>query len=143
MEAKKPRIRYPKAGKEKKETGKRALKFRRLTRMKDWWERVRGKPDMPLNADNTTKESCHGEISDEDIKLGLKHVHENLGHRTKDELCRMLRLGKARERALQLAKEFKCDECERHKGPRLSRSVKVRRTHRFNEEVMLDLIECG
>ena len=54
----------------------------------------------------------------------------------------MLRLGKTWSWAIELAKQFKCDECERHKGPRLSRTDKVRRTRRLNEELLLDLCEA-
>ncbi len=70
------------------------------TRLKDWWERARGMPGTELDGGGLSLEEQHAEISDADLAAGLRRLHVNLGHATKEEMGRVLRLGHARPRAV-------------------------------------------
>ena len=80
-------------------------------------------------------------MENRDIMMGLKKLHVNSGHCSVDDMYRMLKLGKARTRALQLCKKFRCAECERHQAPKISRNVKPKSTTHFGEKLGFDVIE--
>ena len=54
-------------------------------------------------------------MSDHDLDAGLMKLHVNMGHAPRNEMVKLLRLGKARARAIDRCKKFVCDECERMK----------------------------
>ena len=80
-------------------------------------------------------------MENRDIMMGLKKLHVNSGHCSVDDMYRMLKLGKARTRALQLCNKFRCSECERHQAPKISRTVKPKSTTHFGEKLGFDVIE--
>ena len=82
-------------------------------------------------------------MSDHDIDVGLMKLHVNMGHAPPSEMAKLLRLGKARARAIDRCMKFTCDECERIREPRISRGVKLRRTREFGEALGMDLIEMA
>jgi hypothetical protein len=77
----------------------------------------------------------------EDVTLGLRRLHVNMGHARQDDMMRVLRLGKARSKALEACRNFFCPECAHQTAPRIQRTSKPRRTSFFGEEVAIDLLE--
>ena len=49
---------------------------------------------------------------DDKIQSALQKVHKNLGHPANADLVRILKHGGANDRALELARSFKCPFCE-------------------------------
>lgn len=92
------------------------------TRLKDWWERVRQDPEC-------------GEISDEDIDAGLWKLHCSIGHGSREDMLRMLRIGKAWQRVISRCRQSSCDECARQKAPRIWRPVTVKKTRQFGDRL--------
>ena len=104
------------------------------TRVKDWWDRIRSP------AGGLREEDCL-HLSDDDIDSGLMKLHLNMSHAPKTEMLKMLRIGKARSRALQRCQQFECSECQRLVPPRIQRPVKLPRTSSFNQILGIDLLE--
>ena len=122
--------------------------MRSSTRIKDWWENIRsdqcGKhdPDKEACIDGLPDEVVgDGEMENRNTMMGLKKLHVNSGHCSVDDTYRMWKLGKARTRALQLCKKFRCAECDRHQAPKISRTVKPKSTTHFGEKLGFDVIE--
>ena len=112
--------------------------LRASTRIKDWWDRMKKAAVQP---------ELEGSLTDGDIDQGLWKLHVNMGHASKGDMLKMMNIGNGCERAKQRCRHFECDECARHKAPRVQRSSKVRSTKAFRDRLGLDLIEveltCG
>ena len=111
--------------------------FRSTTRVKDWYDKIKSTGPRPQDIPGWDG------ISDHDLDIGLMKLHVNMGHAPPTEMAKLLRLGKARARAIDRCRTFTCDECERIKEPRVSRPVKMRRTREFGQVLGLDLIELA
>lgn len=84
-----------------------------------------------------------GVMTDDDIIAGLKKLHEGMGHASRDDMLRALRLGRARGRAVRLCRTFQCPECPRQVRPRVPKVTQPRRTTHFAQELGMDLIEIA
>ena len=67
-------------------------------------------------------------------------IHKNLGHPSKELLCRALRIGGANKIAIRAASELKCDVCAETKPPKSHLPSKLADTYtEFNQGVGVDL----
>ena len=67
-------------------------------------------------------------------------IHKNLGHPSKELLCRALRIGGANKVAIRAATELKCDVCSESKPPKSHLPAKLADTYtEFNQGVGVDL----
>ena len=67
-------------------------------------------------------------------------IHKNLGHTSKELLCRALRIGGANETAIRAANELKCDVCAENKPLKSHLPSKLADTYtEFNQGVRVDL----
>lgn len=82
-------------------------------------------------------------MTDQEILDGIKKLHEAMGHCSRSDMLRALRLGKARGRAIHLCRKYECPKCPRHQRPRLPKITQLRRTTRFGEEAGMDLLEVS
>ena len=74
------------------------------------------------------------------VKLAIMRIHKNLGHLSKELLCRALRIGGANEIAIRAANELKCDVCVEKKPPKSHLPSKLADTYtEFNQGVGVDL----
>ena len=107
-----------------------------------WFRRFRADAKNARNRNPTEPR-----MPDADIQERLFRLHENLGHADRGDMLRMLRLGRAPERAVELCKTFSRHECPCHEYPRLHRTIAPKHTTQFNEEASLELFEvthtCG
>ena len=79
-------------------------------------------------------------VSEED-KRKLKKLHVNLGHPSREDFTRALRLARAREEIWRYAqKEFKCDVCEAHQKPKLNRPATIPRCYAPGRTVGVDVV---
>ena len=91
----------------------------------------------PLDDDTEMDKS---KVSREDQRL-IKKLHTNLGHPSNQELCRALRIARARSAVWRYVKEdFKCEECERNKKPRSARPAALPKTMEPCRTVGLDVV---
>ena len=69
----------------------------------------------------------------------VKKLHVNLGHPSKKDFYRALRMSRAREEVLQYFKdEFKCELCEEHQNPKPSRPASIPQVNQIElSELML------
>ena len=100
-------------------------------RVKDWARRVK--------LDRTDPKSAG--LSDQDIHGGLVRLHQNLGHGSRVDMLRMLKLEKGSDRTLAMCRKLTWKDCPRRLLPRLHRTVAPKRTKRFDEELAMDLLE--
>ena len=73
------------------------------------------------------------------IKASLKKLHQNLGHPPNEHLARILKHGGASTKALQLARDFACEQCIAQARPRLALPAQTNRVTEFNALVGLDV----
>ncbi|CAK9017487.1 Retrovirus-related Pol polyprotein from transposon RE1 (Retro element 1) (AtRE1) [Includes: Protease RE1 [Durusdinium trenchii] len=91
----------------------------------------------PLDDDTEMDKS---KVSREDQRL-IKKLHTNLGHPSNQELCRALRIARARSAVWRYVKEdFKCEECEKNKKPRSARPAALPKTMEPCRTVGLDVV---
>ena len=69
------------------------------------------------------------------MKLAVMRIHNNLGHPSKEVLCRALRIGGANRVVLRSANDLKCDVCfKKDKPPRSHLPAKLRDSYtEFNQ----------
>lgn len=82
------------------------------------------------------------EIRNEDeerLIVSLKKLHQNLGHPSNNYLIRILRHGGASEKALHLARNFVCQQCEANKAPGGPLPAQTQRVTEFNSLVGIDI----
>lgn len=82
------------------------------------------------------------EIRNEDeerLIVSLKKLHQNLGHPSKNHLIRILRHGGASEKALHLARNFVCQQCEANRAPGAPLPAQTQRVTEFNSLVGIDI----
>ena len=81
------------------------------------------------------------EVPNRDQVRILRRIHVNLGHPTKEEFLRALRLGRARPGVLRWVKsEFRCPECEANRKQGVRRPATIGRSYRFNHVVGVDVV---
>lgn len=112
-------------------------------RLRDWFDMIKGRPgDEGLSEDAVeSMRDLEGVVCVQDIRRGLNKLHLQLGHGSRGDMMRMLKLAHCRPKVMGICKQFTCAECERHGTPRAHRNVKIRRTRRFRDVVGFDLIE--
>jgi len=79
-------------------------------------------------------------VSDSD-KRKIKKLHENLGHPSREDFIRALKMARAREEVWRYVKEeFTCDLCERHQKPKLNRPATIPRSYAPGRTVGVDVV---
>ncbi|CAK8987801.1 Retrovirus-related Pol polyprotein from transposon RE1 (Retro element 1) (AtRE1) [Includes: Protease RE1 [Durusdinium trenchii] len=99
-------------------------------------------PDDPEEGRKEEEDDTAGSeaVSREDQRL-IKKLHVNLGHPSNQELCRALRIARARNSVWRYVKDsFKCEECERNKKPRSARPAVIPRSMEPCKTVGLDVV---
>jgi hypothetical protein len=68
--------------------------------------------------------ACHeilaaeeNKVSDSDMTATLLAVHKNMDHPSNEEMVRVLKCGQASNRALTLARQLTCPQCEASRKP--------------------------
>ena len=79
--------------------------------------------------------------SPRELRMAIRHVHENLGHPRKPELLRALKIGRASPLAVSVARLFKCDECDRIRRPDIPVPSGLPKCDEFNVLVGFDCFE--
>ena len=73
-------------------------------------------------------------------RLAVMRIQKNLGHPSKELLCRALRIGGAKKFALRAASELTCDVCMESRPPKSQLPAKRADTYtEFNEDVGVNL----
>ena len=70
----------------------------------------------------------------------LRRMHQNLGHPSREDFLRALRLGGASNEDIEAARCLRCSTCQRTRGPQLARPAKVGQVRAFNDDVGIDVI---
>ena len=65
------------------------------------------------------------------VRLAIMRIHKNLGHPSKELLCRALRIGGANKIAIRAASDLKCDVCAVNKPSTSHLPSKLRHIHRI------------
>ncbi len=106
----------------KRKSAAHRLSSRKVTRVRDWWHRIRNADEAgPLEDDIPLGQtSVEGAMTDEDIIHMLKKFLEGMGHAPREDMLRALRLGRARGGAIRLCREFDWPECPRQVRPRFT-----------------------
>ena len=74
------------------------------------------------------------------VRLAIIRIHKNLGHLSKELLCRVLRIGGANKIVIRTASELKCDVSAENKPPKSHVPSKLADTYtEFNQGVKVDL----
>ncbi len=73
------------------------------------------------------------------MKESIRKLHVNLGHPGKNQLIRILKHGGANERALELAREFHCEQCAAHPDPSPPLPAKPDHVLSFNHKIGVDV----
>lgn len=74
-------------------------------------------------------------------KSALSQMHQNLGHPSREDFVRCLRLGGADEQAVLGARHLQCSTCARLVKPKLARPARVQHTGDFNDDVGMDIVD--
>ena len=69
----------------------------------------------------------------------LTKLHKNLGHPPNQDLVRLLKHGMASEKAIELARSFKCSFCEAHARPKVPLPAQTTRVTEFNRQIGVDV----
>eukprot|EP00435_Cladocopium_sp_Y103_P060613 s808_g22.t1 len=78
-------------------------------------------------------------VSDDELNAVLLKLHKNMGHPSTDEFIRMLKHGQASSRAISLARELNCAQCEASRKPSIPLPAQVPKVTEFNSRVGLDV----
>ena len=71
----------------------------------------------------------------------IHKLHQNLGHPSRDDFCRALRMGRARSEVLEyVKKEYECQLCRQHVRPKPARPATIPRTYEPNKIVGVDVV---
>ena len=73
------------------------------------------------------------------MRESIRKLHVNLGHPGKNQLIRILKHGGANEQALELAKEFHCEQCAAHVDPSPPLPAKPDHVVTFNQKTGVDV----
>ena len=79
------------------------------------------------------------QVSDDVLQSLLTKLHKKLGHPSSDDFIRVLKHGQASDRALELARQFKCPQREASRKPSTPFPAQVSRVADFNQRVGLDV----
>ena len=74
------------------------------------------------------------------LQKTLRRLHQNLGHPSRADLERNMRLNGASKEVLVAVRQMRCQTCERLRPKTSSRPAKLQHTGNFNEDVGLDFI---
>eukprot|EP00435_Cladocopium_sp_Y103_P001618 s5475_g1.t1 len=74
-------------------------------------------------------------------KRKIKKLHDNLGHPSKEDFVRALKMARAREEVWRYVKtDFKCDLCISHQKPKLNRPAAIPRSYAPGRTVGVDVV---
>ena len=79
-------------------------------------------------------------VSEADKRL-VRRLHVNLGHPARNDFCRALRMGKAREEVIKYVKnQFSCDLCSGQERPKAARPSTIPRHFETGKVVGVDVV---
>ena len=79
-------------------------------------------------------------VTDSD-KRKINKLHANLGHPSREDFVRALRMARAREEVWRYAKdEFQCDICKAHQRPKANRPATIPRHYAPGRRVGVDVV---
>ena len=79
-------------------------------------------------------------VTPQEKKL-IHKLHQNLGHPARDDFCRALRMGRARDEVLEyVKKEYECQLCKQHSRPKPARPAAISQTYEPNKVVGIDVV---
>ena len=97
-------------------------------------------PDDEFHDEPHLKEAKLPEEVPNAVRQAIMRVQNVLGHRSKELLCRALRIGGANKVAIRAATELECDVCSESKPPKTHLRAKMADTYtEFNQGVGVDL----
>ena len=97
-------------------------------------------PDDEFHEELHLEEAKVPEEIPKGVRLAVMRIHTNLGHPSKELLCRALRIGGANKVAIRAATELKCDVCSESKPAKSHLPAKLADTYtEFNQGVGVDL----
>ena len=73
------------------------------------------------------------------MRASIRKLHSNLGHPPNSALVRVLRHGGANQAALDMAREFTCEQCQASKQPSPANPAQCQRVTTFNQRIGLDV----
>eukprot|EP00435_Cladocopium_sp_Y103_P025163 s1174_g6.t1 len=76
---------------------------------------------------------------EKDLLPVLTKLHRNLGHPPNQDMVRLLKHGLASEKAIELARSFKCSFCEAHAKPKVPLPAQTTRVTEFNRQIGVDV----
>ena len=85
--------------------------------------------------DLVVKDALSKEASDEDSKKAVDLLHRNLSHPPTHDMARILKHGRASDKALEFARKHTCGFCRSHVRPHVPLPSKSSRVTEFNEVV--------
>ena len=74
-----------------------------------------------------------------EMRSSIRKLHANLGHPSNSALIRILKHGGASQAAVDLAREFKCPQCEASRAPAPANPAQTHRVVEFNQRVGIDV----
>lgn len=77
------------------------------------------------------------------IKLAVKRLHENTGHRSNRRLARALVLSGAPKEVVMAAKMLRCSLCDEKKRPKSRRPSSLPTPKDVSDQVHIDIFECS
>ena len=99
-------------------------------------------PDDEFHKELQLEETNVSEEVHNAVRRAIMRVQKNLGHPSKELLCRALRIGGANKIALRAASELTCDVGSENKPPKSHLPAKLAETHsEFKEGVGVDLFD--
>ena len=110
---------------------------------------LQAQPDLPQSPDTDTEQPASAptgvlkRLQDENkqaAKRTIQRLHRNLGHPTKKELIRFLKMRKASEALLQAAQEHECGLCDLHKRPNGVPVSSMPKDISFNDRIQADTL---
>ena len=98
---------------------------------------------MPLDDENGCDSETSAPKPSTSSQKVAQNIHNNCGHRIKEELLRALRLSRAQPEVLDyVGGEFECPACAaKGHSPKLWLPAALPRKFRFNETLVVDLFE--
>ena len=77
------------------------------------------------------------------VKLAVKRLHENTGHRSSRRLARALVLSGAPKEVIMAAKTLRCSLCDEKKRPKTRRPSSLPTPRDVSDQVHVDIFECS
>ena len=94
-----------------------------------------------LSSDGISFDVPAGRKLDESVKQGLRKAHCNLGHPSRDDLARFLKLGGAKQEVIEAVGWLRCIACAHSNKPKAHRNASIPPSQVvFGDEIQVDCI---